>query len=71
MMASERKGGNIQEKAYLDRRCRRCGKRTLRDDGEVLGELITLVNMEGYAYNLYLGEWCSEDCFLEDMKKYK
>jgi len=28
-------------------------------------------DMEGYAYKVYLGEWCSEDCFLEDMKKYK
>jgi hypothetical protein len=44
----------------------------MRSDGEVLGELITLVKeMEGYAYNFYLGEWCSEECFLEDVKKYK
>jgi hypothetical protein len=65
-------GGNIQEKRYLDRKCQRCGRKTMRTDGEVLGELITLVKeMEGYAFNLYLGEWCSEKCFLEDMKKYE
>jgi len=32
----------MQGKPYLDGKCQRCGKPTLRDDSEVLDELVAL-----------------------------
>ena len=56
---------------YLKGRCHYCGKKTIRDDGEVIDTLITLEkHISGYWLDEYFGEWCSEECFLKDMKKY-
>ena len=56
---------------YLKGKCQRCGRPTVRNDGEVIDTLITLEKYtSGYSLNEYLGEWCSEECFIKDMKKY-
>ena len=57
-------------KPYLDGKCQVCGKPTLSDKSEVLDEIIALVRYaEGYAYTEYLGEWCSEECLMKDVKR--
>jgi len=56
---------------YLKGRCQCCGKPTVRDDGEIIDTLITLEKHEsGYPMSEYLGEWCSEGCFMKDIKKH-
>jgi len=36
----------------------------------VIDEIIALVRYaEGYAYTEYLGEWCSEECLMKDVKR--
>jgi len=52
---------------FLQGECQQCGKKTVNDDGEVIDTIIALETlMGGYPTGEYLGEWCSEECFLKD-----
>lgn len=61
----------LQEQRYLNGMCQECGKRILMENGEVIDTLIMLVKKEGgRAYNEYLGEWCSKECFYRTLAEY-
>lgn len=64
-------GDKMEGYAFPVGRCQRCGKKTMDEDGEILGTMIILEKRTDIYHSECLGEWCSEECFRKDIEKYR